>query len=74
MSESAGAHVDIHVHPHTSELTKEELEAERQAAAAQEEEDERRRDEEGKAPASIWENAGQSNLRTRFRRFLKKQS
>jgi hypothetical protein len=37
-------------------LTKEELEAKRQADIAQEEEDERRKDEEEKTPASIWEN------------------
>ena len=74
MPESAGAHVDIHVHPHTSELTKEELEAKRQAAAAQEEEDERGKNEEGRTPVSIRENAGRLSLRTRLRRFLKKQS
>ena len=54
MRESAGAYVDTHVHPHTSELTKEELETKRQAAAAQEEEDERRRDEEGKKGSGIY--------------------
>ena len=61
MPESAGARVDIHVHVHASELTKEELEAKRQAEVAQEEEDERRKDEEEKAPASLWENPGQSD-------------
>ena len=56
MPESAGARVDTHVHPHVSELTKEELEAKRQAGVAKEEEDERKKDEEEKTPASIWEN------------------
>jgi hypothetical protein len=34
MPENAGARVDTHVHPHLSELTKEELEAKRQAEGA----------------------------------------
>src|SRR5450830_1841582 len=61
MPESAGARVDTHVHVHVSELTKEELEAKRQAGVAQEEEDERKKDEEEKTPASIWENPVQSD-------------
>jgi hypothetical protein len=61
MPESPGAHVDAHVHVHASEVTKEELEAKRQAGAAQEEEDERRKDEEEKALASLRENPGQSD-------------
>jgi hypothetical protein len=73
MPESAGARVDTHVHPHVSELTKEELEAKRQAVVAQEEEDETRKNEEGKTPVSIRENPGRSNLWTRCRRFGKKQ-
>lgn len=72
MPESAGARVDTHVHVHTSELTKEELEAKRQADVAQEEEDERRKDEEGKTPAPIWENPGHTDG-PRKRRGLRKR-
>lgn len=61
MPESAGSRVDTHVHPHVSELTKEELEAKRQAGVAKEEEDERKKDEEEKTPPSIWENPRQSD-------------
>jgi len=74
MPESAGARVDTHVHPHVSELTKEELEAKRQAGVAKEEEDERKKDEEEKIPASIWENPRQSNFLLKCGRFRKKQS
>jgi hypothetical protein len=74
MPESAGARVDTHVHPHVSELTKEELDARRQAEVAKEEEDERKKDEEEKIPASIWENPRQSNFPLKCRRFRKKQS
>jgi hypothetical protein len=74
MPESAGARVDTHVHPHVSELTKEELDARRQAEVAKEEEDERKKDEEEKIPASIWENPRRSNFLLRCRRFGKKQS
>lgn len=72
MPESAGAHVDTHVHVHASELTKEELEVRRQAEVAQEEEDERRKDEEEKAPASLWENLGQSDPSQKRRRLGKR--
>ena len=74
MPESAGARVDTHVHPHVSELTKEELEAKRQAEVAKEEEDERKKDEEEKTPAPILENPRQSNFLLKYRRFGKKQS
>ncbi len=72
MPESPGAHVDTHVHVHASELTKEELEAKRQAGAAQEEEDERRKDEEEKALASLRENPGQSDSPPKCRGLGKK--
>ena len=72
MPESAGARVDTHVHVQVSELTKEELEAKRQAGVAQEEEDERKRDEEEKNPASIRENPGQWNSPQKRRRLGKK--
>jgi hypothetical protein len=72
MPESAGARVDTHVYVHVSELTKEELEAKRQAGVAQEEEDERKKDEEEKTPASIWENPGQSDSPQKRRRLGKK--
>jgi hypothetical protein len=73
MPESAGARVDTHVHVHVGELTKEELEAKRQAEVAQEEEDERKKDEEEKTPASIRENPGQSDSPQKRRRLGKKQ-
>ncbi|HWQ21220.1 MAG TPA: hypothetical protein VN478_00660 [Clostridia bacterium] len=72
MPESAGAHVDTHVHVRAGELTKEELEAKRQAEAAEEEEDERKKDEEEKTPAPLWENPGQSNSPQKHRRLGKK--
>ncbi|HZL82067.1 MAG TPA: hypothetical protein VFB98_01130 [Candidatus Deferrimicrobium sp.] len=73
MPESAGARVDTHVHPHASELTKEELEAKRQAGVVKEEEDERKKDEEEKTPSPILENPRQSNFPLNCRRFGKKQ-
>lgn len=74
MPESAGSRVDTHVHPHVSELTKEELEAKRQAGVAKKEEDERKKDAEEKTPASIRENPRQSKFLLRCRRFGRKQS
>jgi hypothetical protein len=56
MPESAGRHVDTHVHLHQSDLTAEELEASRQADEAKEEERNRRKNEEETTPAPISEN------------------
>lgn len=56
MPESAGRHVDTHVHLRQSELTVEELEARRQAEEAREEKRNKRKGEEEKTPAPISEN------------------
>jgi hypothetical protein len=60
MPENAGARVDTHVYPHVSELTEEELEANRQAEEAKGKERNKQKGEEERAPAPILENPGRS--------------